>query len=42
MSVPLYDLRFAYKFDNPFPDDTNRDKLKRLQRYLAANQDKFT
>jgi len=42
MTVPIYDLRFAYKFDNPFPDDPNRDKLKRLQKYLAANQDKFT
>ena len=42
MTVPLYDLRFAYKFDNPFPDDLNREKLKRLQKYLAANQDKFT
>lgn len=42
MSVPLYDLRFAYKFDNPFPDDPNREKLKQLQKYLAANQDKFT
>ena len=42
MSVPLYDLRFAYKFDNPFPDDPNREKLKKLQKYLAANQDKFT
>lgn len=42
MSVPLYDLRFAYKFDNPFPDDPNREKLKRLQKYLAANQSKFT
>ena len=42
MTVPIYDLRFAYKFDNPFPDDPNKDKLKRLQKYLAANQDKFT
>ena len=42
MSVPLYDLRFAYKFDNPFPDDPNREKLKKLQKYLSANQDKFT
>lgn len=42
MTVPLYDLRFAYKFDNPFPDDVNREKLKRLQKYIAANQDKFT
>ena len=42
MSVPLYDLRFAYKFDNPFPDDPNREKLKKLQKYLGANQDKFT
>lgn len=42
MTVPLYDLRFAYKFDNPFPDDTNREKLKKLQKYIAANQDKFT
>ena len=42
MTVPLYDLRFAYKFDNPFPDDPNREKLKRLQKYLGTNQDKFT
>ena len=42
MTVPLYDLRFAYKFDNPFPDDVNREKLKRLQKYIASNQDKFT
>ena len=42
MTVPLYDLRFAYKFDNPFPDDLNREKLKKLQKYLAANQEKFT
>ena len=42
MTVPLYDLRFAYKFDNPFPDDPNREKLKRLQKYLATNQSKFT
>lgn len=42
MTVPLYDLRFAYKFDNPFPDDVNREKLKRLQKYIASNNDKFT
>ena len=42
MTVPLYDLRFAYKFDNPFPDDLNREKLKKLLKYLEVNQDKFT
>ena len=42
MSDSLYDIRFAFKFDNPFPNDTNKEYLKELRKYLAANQDKFT
>lgn len=42
MSDSLYDIRFAFKFDNPFPNDPNKEYLKELRKYLAANQDKFT
>lgn len=42
MSNLLYDIRFAFKFDNPFPNDPNKDYLKELKKYLATNQDKFT
>ena len=42
MSNCLYDIRFAFKHDNPFPNDTNKEHLKELKKYLASNQDKFT
>ena len=42
MSASLYDIRFAFKFDNPFPNDPNKEYLKELKKYLSANQDKFT
>lgn len=42
MSASLYDIRFAFKFDNPFPNDPNKDYLKELKKYLSTNQDKFT
>lgn len=42
MTEALYDIRFAFKFDNPFPNDPNKEYLKELRKYLAANQDKFT
>lgn len=42
MSNSLYDIRFAFKFDNPFPNDPNKEYLKELKKYLSANQDKFT
>ena len=42
MSTSLYDIRFAFKFDNPFPNDPNKEYLKELKKYLSANQDKFT
>lgn len=42
MSNSLYDIRFAFKFDNPFPNDPNKEYLKELKKYLSMNQDKFT
>lgn len=42
MSNSLYDIRFAFKFDNPFPNDPNKEYLKELKKYLSTNQDKFT
>ncbi|MGI5841521.1 MAG: hypothetical protein ACOX6N_04875 [Patescibacteria group bacterium] len=42
MNSALYDIRFAYKFDNPFPNDPNKEYLKELKKYLATNQEKFT
>lgn len=42
MSESLYDIRFAFRYDNPFPNDPNKEYLKELRKYLAANQDKFT
>lgn len=42
MTEALYDIRFAFKFDNPFPNDPNKEYLKELRKYLAANQNTFT
>ena len=42
MSESLYDIRFAFKHDNPFPNDPNKEYLKELKKYLASNQDVFT
>ena len=42
MSESLYDIRFAFLYDNPFPNDPSKEYLKELRKYLAANQDKFT
>lgn len=41
MDVPIYDIRFAFNYDNPFQDDQDRSKLKKLKQYLAANQSQF-
>ena len=38
----MYDIRFAFLYDNPFPNDPSKEYLKELRKYLAANQDKFT
>lgn len=42
MSEALYDARFAFRHDNPFERDTNKEYLKKLQQYFASNQEKFT
>ena len=42
MSESLYDIRFAFLYDNPFPNDPSKEYLKELRKYLASNQDKFT
>jgi hypothetical protein len=33
----LYDIRFDYKFDNPFPNDSNRALLKIFRQTIAKN-----
>lgn len=42
MTDAIYDIRFAFKYDNPFENDSNRDRLKELKQYFASNQEKFT
>ena len=40
--IALHDIRFAFKYDNPFPNDPNREQLKQLKRHLSSNAGKFT
>lgn len=42
MSESLYDIRFAFKYDNPFPHDQNKEYLKQLRKYFASHQSEFT
>lgn len=42
MTNSLFDIRFAFKFDNPFPNDPNKESLKKLKKYLISNASKFT
>ena len=42
MTEALYDSRFAFRYDNPFEKDINKECLKKLKQYFAANQEKFT
>lgn len=40
--IPLYDITFLFRGDNPFKDDPTRAKLRQLHNYIEENQEEFT
>lgn len=38
----LYDIRFAFKYDNPFQNDSTQSHLKQLKQYINASAERFT